>query len=113
MPKRYPRYFSGMFEKLKKSKWYALLANKFVLLGLPFAVWMTFFDNNSWRMQRQLQKEIDKLEESIQYFEKELSTDRVLLQELETNNEAFEKYAREQFWMHREGEEIYVFEDER
>jgi hypothetical protein len=35
----------------------------------------------------------------------------VLLQELETNDEAFEKYAREQFWMHRSGEEIYIFEE--
>jgi cell division protein FtsB len=86
------------------------VGNKYFLTGLPFAIWMLFFDDNSWLMQRELQEEIDELEESITYFETELERDRKALHELESNPAAFEKHARENFWMHRPGEEIYVFE---
>lgn len=101
-----------MISKWKENKWLHALGNKYVLVGVPFAVWMTFFDSNSWRTQRLMQKELDKLKESIHYFETELNRDRVLLHALENDPEAFEKYAREQFWMHRPGEQVYVFDDE-
>lgn len=61
-------------------------------------------------MQRQLNGQINKLNESINYYSTELERDRVALRELESNPEAFEKYAREKFWMLKDGEEIYVFE---
>ena len=73
-------------------------------------VWMLFFDDNSWLLQRELNQEMDKLEESIEFYQTELEYDRVELKELESNPAAFEKYAREKFWMHRPGEEVYVFE---
>ena len=99
-----------MFKKWQEKRWFKIVGNKYFLTGLPFAVWMLFFDDNSWLMQRELQQEIDELEESITYFKTELEQDRTKLKELESNPAAFEKYARENFWMQRPGEEIYVFE---
>ena len=81
-----------------------------MLTGFPFMIWMLFFDSNSWMMQRELNQEKEKLETSINFYQKELGHDRVELHELESDPAAFEKYAREKFWMHRTGEEIYVFE---
>lgn len=73
-------------------------------------VWMLFFDANSYLIQKELGAEIDKLEQSIDFYEGELEIDREELHELENNSAAFEKYAREKFWMHKKGEELYVFE---
>jgi cell division protein FtsB len=95
---------------IKQNKWFRWLTNKYVLAGVPFAIWMTFFDTNSYLMQRRLQKDLDKLNESIDFYTRELERDRIELQELESNPEAFEKYAREKFWMQRPGEEVFVFE---
>ena len=99
-----------MLNALKQSRWFKIATNKFVVTGLPFLVWMFFFDANSYMMQRELNGEISKLKQSIGFYQSELETDRVALHELESDPKAFEKYAREKFWMHKEGEEIYVFE---
>lgn len=95
---------------MKQAKWFQIASNKYVITGLPFLVWMFFFDANSYVMQRELNAEIAKLQQSIAFYQSELETDRVELSELESNPQAFEKYAREKFWMHKAGEEIYVFE---
>lgn len=104
------RYFSSMFEKIKKNKLFRIGSNKYLLTGLPFLIWMLFFDANSFLMQQELGTEIDKLQQSIEFYEGELAVDREELYELENNSMAFEKYAREKFWMHKKGEELYVFE---
>ena len=99
-----------MLKRWKNTRWFKIVSNKYFFTGLPFLVWMLFFDDNSWLLQRELNQDIQKLEESIDFYETELSHDRVELHELESNPAAFEKYAREKFWMHRPGEEVYVFE---
>ena len=99
-----------MLKRLQNQWWFKVISNKYVLSGLLFAIWMLFFDANSWLLQRELNQEINALEESIDYYSSELEHDREELHELNSNPKAFEKYAREKFWMHREGEEIYVFE---
>jgi cell division protein FtsB len=99
-----------MLKKWQNKRWYKVATNKYVLATLMFAIWMLFFDANSWLLQRELNAEIDELNKSIEYYTEQLETDRVELYELKSNPAAFEKYAREKFWMHREGEEIYVFE---
>ena len=81
-----------------------------MLTGVPFLIWMLFFDDNSWLMQRELRQEMESLQESISYYQTELEADKAALNELKSNPEAFEKYARERFGMLRPGEEIYVFE---
>lgn len=90
-------------------KW---LLNKYVLSGLFFALWMIFLDTNNYFIRRELNAQIDALESDIEYYEKALEHDRVLLEQLETNPEAFERYARENFGMHKEGETITIIEFE-
>jgi cell division protein DivIC len=107
--KAYSCSFDTM-KKLQSRGWLTFLTNKYAISGLLFAIWMLFFDANSWLLQRELNQEIDALEESINYYTTELKHDRKELHELNSNPQAFEKYAREQFWMHREGEEIYLFD---
>lgn len=99
-----------MWKTIIQTKWFKIASNKYVLTGVPFLVWMFFFDANSYVMQRELSAERDKLEQSIAFYQSELETDREELYGLENNAAAFEKYAREKFWMHKAGEEVYVFE---
>lgn len=99
-----------MIKKIKNARWFRLATNKYLITGVPFLVWMLFFDDNSWIMQRQLSAEISELQESIAYYSTELQRDKTALEELRSNPEAFEKYAREQFGMLRPGEEIYLIE---
>ena len=77
---------------------------------LGFVVWMLFLDINSYLIHHELNTEIEELEESIQYYRKEIESDEKKLEELTTDDKKLEKFAREQYWMHREGEQIFLIE---
>lgn len=77
---------------------------------LGFIIWMLFLDINSYLIHHELNAEIDELEESIEYYGTEIESDIKKLEELTTDDKKLEKFAREQYWMHREGEQIFLIE---
>ena len=98
-----------LFEKYPALKW---LTNKYALTGLGFVIWMIFLDANNYFIHEELDQQIENLENDIQFYEETLAEERELLHQLETNPEAFERYARENFGMHKEGETITIIEYE-
>ena len=90
-------------------KW---LTNKYALTGLGFVIWMIFLDANNYFIHEELDQQIENLENDIEFYEETLAEERELLHQLETNPEAFERYARENFGMHKEGETITIIEYE-
>jgi cell division protein FtsB len=98
-----------LFEKYPALKW---LTNKYALTGLGFVIWMIFLDANNYFIHAELDQQIDNLENDIEFYEETLAEERELLHQLETNPEAFERYARENFGMHKEGETITIIEYE-
>lgn len=85
--------------------------NKFVLVGLFFIIWMLFLDNYSYLEHRVLNKEIDELEDNINYYNSEIKKDSSRIKKLK-NPDQIEKYAREKYYMKRENEDIYIIEYE-
>lgn len=98
-----------LFEKYPALKW---LTNKYALTGLGFVIWMIFLDANNYFIHEELDQQIENLENDIEFYEETLAEERELLHQLETNPEAFERYARENFGMHKEGETITIIEYE-
>jgi cell division protein FtsB len=98
------------FEKYPMLKW---LMNKYVITGLSFVAWMIFLDANNYFIHSELSEQIQNLENDIEYYEETLEEERELLNQLETNPEAFERYARENFGMHKDGETITIIEFEK
>jgi cell division protein DivIC len=90
------------------------LVNRYVLVLLFFIIWMAFLDNYSYLEHRVLDKEIDLLEENINYYKKEIKEDSIRIKKLK-NEDHVEKYAREKYYMKRENEDIYIieFEDQK
>ena len=87
-----------------------IVLNQYVLTGLLFAIWMVFLDANNYFIHSELDQQIESLEADIEFYETSLEHDRELLQQLNTNPEAFETYARENFGMHKEGETVTIIE---
>ncbi len=87
------------------------LANRYVLVLIPFIIWMLFFDNYSYLEHRVLDKEIEEIEDNIQYYKTEIKKDSTKIKELKNDNRV-EKYAREKYYMKRENEDIYIIEFE-
>ena len=74
-----------------------------------FLVWMVFFDENSFLNHREFDKEIDKLNREKEYYQSEIKQDKELIEKLK-NEEDLEKFAREEYKMKKENEEIYLIE---
>jgi cell division protein FtsB len=72
---------------------------------------MLFFDTNSLLIHRELRKEINKLEKQQEFLKEEIAKDRAIIEKLSDPKE-LEKFAREQYYLKRKNEEIYLIEYE-
>ena len=99
------------YKKLRQKKWFRILGNTYMLILVLFGVWMLFFDANSWLIHDELDKEIDKLEGNKTYFKKEINSDREQIGKLE-DSEELERFAREEYLMKKDGEELFIIEYE-
>ena len=93
------------------SKYLKPFKNLYVLIFVVFVVWMLFFDANSWLIHRELNADIDDLEDEKEYYQKEIDKDKKAIKELSTD-EGIEKLAREKYYMKRANEDIYIIEYE-
>jgi cell division protein DivIC len=96
-------------KQIRQNKLVKILSNKYVLILLVFIVWMLFFDENSYLTHRDLNKEIDKLEKSINYYSKEIAKDKKIINQLRDSNK-LEKYGRETYFFKRDSEDVYIIE---
>lgn len=96
-------------ESTKKKAWYSYLSNKYVLISLLFMVWMLFLDNYSWMNHRKLDNEISELEINKRYYQEEIARDMKQIKQLQQSHYV-EKYARENYFMKRPNEDIYLIE---
>ena len=87
------------------------LGNRYVVVIIFVGVWLTFLDNYSYFVQKELDTEIKELEDNKQYYINEIKKDSTSIKQLK-NADQTEKYAREKYYMKREDEDIYIIEFE-
>ena len=71
-------------------------------------VWIFVFDRNNLLSQIQLAKKLHQLQRDKKYYKDQIILDEKNTQELLTNPENLEKYARENYLMKRDSEEIFL-----
>lgn len=86
--------------------------NKYLITFVAFVVWIMFFDDNNLKQHRKNIQELALLEEQVDFYKHKIETDKRKLYELQTNDENLEKFAREQFFMKKADEDIYVIVEE-
>lgn len=86
--------------------------SKYLIALVAFVVWIIFFDDNNIRQHQKNLKELALLEEQVAFYKHKIEADKRKLFELQTNDENLEKFAREQFFMKKANEEIYVIVEE-
>ena len=97
------------FKQFKNKPIVKFTTNKYIIVVAIFIVWMVFFDENSMLNHREFNKEINKLNSEKEYYNTQIKQDKELINKLE-NKEELEKFAREEYNMKREKEEIYIIE---
>ncbi|MEY3344091.1 MAG: hypothetical protein RL090_1775 [Bacteroidota bacterium] len=90
-------------------KW---MRNRYILTGIVFIVWMTFFDNNNFISRYSYRQELKKLEQDKAYYIQEIERNAQQTAQLKSDPAMLEKYAREKYLMKKENEDIFVIVQE-
>ena len=84
------------------------LKSKYFISFSAFAVIMLFLDRNDILTQFSRNKELNKLQQSKQYYTTQIAAEHKELEALKNNPATLEKYAREKYLMKRDNEELFV-----
>lgn len=82
--------------------------NKYLLVLVLFFVWIIFFDQNNLIYRLQNEIELYSLKQDKQYYEEEIKNTHQMKEELFSNEEKLEKFAREKYKMKKDDEEIFI-----
>ncbi|TDO21834.1 FtsB family cell division protein [Pedobacter duraquae] len=85
-----------------------LFQNKYFLSAVAFVVWMLFFDKNDMLSQYEYRTEVNKLQVEKDFYEKEITHVKKDLDELTTDLNTAEKFAREKYFMKKDNEDVFV-----
>lgn len=99
-----------MFDKLRSYllRLPAFFRNAFFLAGVAFAVWMLFFDENNMMVQYHRRHQLSDLRRKARYYQEEIAKVDGQINELTTNAATQERYARENYLMKRDSEDVFV-----
>jgi cell division protein FtsB len=96
--------------KVFKKIW-PFLRNKYVLALVFFIVWMFFFDQNNLIDRIAAIRKYHQMEAAKIYYQDKIKSDSYKLQELRTDRENLEKFAREQYYMKKDDEDVFIVVD--
>ena len=83
-------------------------ANKYTFVGLLFVIWIALFDKYSFIDRLQLRSKINQLENEQKYYREKIEEDKRKKEELLGSRDNLEKFAREQYLMKKENEDIFI-----
>jgi cell division protein DivIC len=84
------------------------LKNKFVLATFFFLLWIIFFDQNNLIDRISSLAKYHQMQEDKLYYKEKIKSDSRKLEELRTDRENLEKFAREQYLMKKPDEDIFI-----
>lgn len=87
---------------------FSRLMNKYTMTLLIFLIWLAFFDRNNLVEKMQLRGKITTLKKEKAYYQEKIEEDSRKMQELLSNKKNLEKFAREQYFMKKPNEDIFV-----
>jgi cell division protein FtsB len=90
----------------------AFSKNFYFIAGCLFLVWMLFFDSNDLITQYKLSRKLTNLEKQKEYYQEKIEEVKKDREELFSNQELLEKFAREKYLMKKENEDLYIIVEE-
>ena len=86
--------------------------NFYFYSSVCFIVWMLFFDSNDFYSQYQLNKKVDELQSEKVYYEDKIGEVKDDREALLNNDELLEKFARENYYLKKDNEDVFVMVEE-
>jgi cell division protein FtsB len=84
-----------------------LFKNFYFLFFIAFLIWMILIDSNGFINRFKLSNKLDDLENEKSFYLDEIDKISNEKSQFETDNDLFEKFAREQYLMKKKSEDIF------
>jgi len=89
-----------------------ILSNRYFLILSVATLWIVFFDNYNIMAQMRMKKHIEQLEADKVHYQRKIEALDFEREQLFSDPEEMERYAREKYFMHKPGEEVFVLIEE-
>ena len=89
----------------------SIFKNKYVLTFIGFAVWMLFVDRNDLLTQIGRYRKLSELKSSNAYYNQKIEAAKSELETRKNDPAAYERLAREKYYMKKANEDIFLFEE--
>jgi len=103
--------FVKPFFKLMSKRLSPLFRNFYVVTSFCFLMWMIFLDSNDLISRFKMGTKLRSLENEKEYYQEKISEVGKDRQELTTNKELLEKFAREKYLMKKPTEDIFIIQE--
>lgn len=99
------RSFRALFSKAFILK---LLKNKYFIATSFILIWMLFLDRNNWIHQLNKYNQLQEMKAEKAYYKQKIKETRKARKELMKDSESLERFAREEYFMKKPDEELYI-----
>lgn len=99
----------GIMEKNTRFKW---LKNKYFIASILFLAWIVFFDENSFVSHAENKSRLQELVRQKEYYRERIQEDQQKLEDLHAGKNELEKFAREEYYMSKPDEELFIVIEE-
>jgi len=87
---------------------FKILRNKWIVTSVLFLTWIIFFDENSIISHQKNKRRLYELKQQEEYYRERIEVDKQKLEDLKAGEEKLEKFAREQYFMSKPDEDVFV-----
>jgi len=85
-----------------------IIRNKYIIASVVFFTWLFVFDKSNLLSQINLARKLHQLKDDKKYYIEQIRKDKIETNELLTNPETLEKFARERYLMKKDSEDIFL-----
>lgn len=85
-----------------------IVRNKYIVASILFFAWIVFFDENSIVSHQQNKQRLNELLDQKEYYKERILSDKQKLEDLKSGIEDLEKFAREQYYMSKPDEDVFI-----
>lgn len=107
----YMNKFKEIIQRPSVKKTIKILKNKWLIAIVLFLIIVLFAESNNIFSLMRGYRELGAQERQKRYYKEAIKTAEENLQELTSNKDSLEKFAREQYLFHEDDEDVFVIEE--
>ena len=96
----------------KFSRFRRIILNKYVVTLVGFFIFLIFFDNHNLISRWETSRKINSMEKEIKFYQSEIDKNKAKMNEMQTSDESLERYAREQYHLKKDSEDVFIIKEE-